>query len=143
YLNAAISVQREHQAHHDELTGLANRKFLMLRLQSMLTQAGSSGTKVGFLLLDLDRGLKEVNDTLGHAVGDRLLRLVAHRLTHSIRPGDFVARLGGGEVALLLPALRRASLARGVAAPLRAAGAQPVPPGGMSLVIAGRIRTPT
>ncbi len=103
YVNAAISVQREHQAHHDELTGLANRKLLMLRLASTLSQAASSGTKVGFLLLDLDRGLKEVNDTLGHAVGDRLLRLVAHRLTHSIRPGDLVARLGGDEFAVLLP----------------------------------------
>ncbi len=91
YVNAAISVQREHQAHHDELTGLANRKLLMRRLNETLAQAGSSGVKVGFLLLDLDRGLKEVNDTLGHAVGDRLLRLVAHRLTHSIRPGDLVA----------------------------------------------------
>jgi diguanylate cyclase (GGDEF)-like protein len=135
YVNAAISVQREHQAHHDELTGLANRKFMMLRLQSTLAQAASSGSKVGFLLLDLDRGLKEVNDTLGHAVGDRLLRLVAHRLTHSIRPGDLVARLGGDEFAVLLPSVKEASVAREVAARLRAAVAEPIRLEGMSFVI--------
>jgi len=135
FVNAAISVQREHQAHHDELTGLANRKFLMQRLQSTLAQAASSGTKAGFLLLDLDRGLKEVNDTLGHAVGDRLLRLVAHRLTHSIRPGDLVARLGGDEFAVLLPSVKEASAAREVAARLRAAVAEPIRLEGMSFVI--------
>ncbi len=135
YVNAAISVQREHQAHHDELTGLANRKLLMRRLGSMLTQAAASGSKVGFLLLDLDRGLKEVNDTLGHAVGDRLLQLVAHRLTHSIRPGDMVARLGGDEFAVLLPAVKDAAVAREVAARLRAAVAEPIRLEGMSFVI--------
>jgi diguanylate cyclase (GGDEF)-like protein len=135
YVNAAISVQREHQAHHDELTGLANRKMLMLRLDSMLAQAASSGGGLGFLLLDLDRGLKEVNDTLGHAVGDRLLRLVAHRLTHSIRPGDLVARLGGDEFAVLLPSMKEASAAREVAARLRAAVAEPIRLEGMSFVI--------
>jgi len=135
YVNAAISVQREHQAHHDELTGLANRKLLTTRLESTLAQANGSGTKVGFLLLDLDRGLKEVNDTLGHAVGDRLLRLVAHRLTHSIRPGDFVARLGGDEFAVLLPAVKEAGVAREVAARLRAAVAEPIRLEGMSFVI--------
>jgi diguanylate cyclase (GGDEF)-like protein len=135
YANAAISVQREHQAHHDELTGLSNRKLLIRKLEDTLAQAAVSGTKVGFLLLDLDRGLKEVNDTLGHAVGDRLLRLVAHRLTHSIRPGDMVARLGGDEFAVLLPAVKEASAAREVAARLRAAVAEPIRLEGMSFVI--------
>ncbi len=135
YVNAAISVQREHQAHHDELTGLPNRKMLMARLDNMLAQAASSGGGLGFLLLDLDRGLKEVNDTLGHAVGDRLLRLVAHRLTHSIRPGDLVARLGGDEFAVLLPSMKEASAAREVAARLRAAVAEPIRLEGMSFVI--------
>jgi diguanylate cyclase (GGDEF)-like protein len=135
YVNAAISVQREHQAHHDELTGLANRKMLMGRLDGTLAQAASTGSNVGFLLLDLDRGLKEVNDTLGHAVGDRLLRLVAHRLTHSIRPGDLVARLGGDEFAVLLPSVKESAVAREVAARLRAAVAEPIRLEGMSFVI--------
>jgi diguanylate cyclase (GGDEF)-like protein len=135
YVSAAISVQREHQAHHDELTGLSNRKLLIRKLESTLAQAATSGATVGFLLLDLDRGLKEVNDTLGHAVGDRLLRLVAHRLTHSIRPGDMVARLGGDEFAVLLPSVKEAAAAREVAARLRAAVAEPIRLEGMSFVI--------
>jgi diguanylate cyclase (GGDEF)-like protein len=135
YVNAAISVQREHQAHHDELTGLPNRAMLMRELTSTLRQASESGAPLGFLLLDLDRGLKEVNDTLGHAVGDRLLRLVAHRLTHSVRPGDLVARLGGDEFAVLLPTVKEAAAAREVAARLRAAVAEPIRLEGMSFVI--------
>jgi diguanylate cyclase (GGDEF)-like protein len=131
----AISLQREHQAHHDELTGLANRALLMRTLAKTLEQAASSDATVGFLLLDLDRGLKEVNDTLGHAVGDRLLRLVAHRLTHSVRPGDLVARLGGDEFAVLLPRVRDATVPREVAARLRAAVAEPIRLEGMSFVI--------
>jgi diguanylate cyclase (GGDEF)-like protein len=135
YANAARSVQREHRAQHDELTGLANRNLLIQRLDQKLVEATTSGTKVGFLLLDLDRGLKEVNDTLGHAVGDRLLRLVAHRLMHSVRPGDLVARLGGDEFAVLLPSIREAAAAREVAARLRAAVAEPIRLEGLSFVI--------
>ncbi|MGD0374337.1 MAG: EAL domain-containing protein [Streptosporangiaceae bacterium] len=134
YANAVISVQREHQAHHDELTGLSNRKLLVRKTGEALAHADASGTKAGFLLLDLDR-FKEVNDTLGHAVGDRLLRVIAHRLTHSVRPGDLVARLGGDEFAILLPSVRVASAAREVAARLRAALSEPIRMEGMSFGI--------
>jgi diguanylate cyclase (GGDEF)-like protein len=134
YINAAMSVQREHQAHHDELTGLCNRKLLIKRTGQALEKAASEGTRAGFLLLDLDR-FKEVNDTLGHAVGDRLLRIVAHRLTHSVRPGDIVARLGGDEFAVLLPAVREVTAAREVASRLRAALAEPIRLEGMSFDI--------
>jgi diguanylate cyclase (GGDEF)-like protein len=128
YLSAAMSVQREHQANHDELTGLVNRKLLAKRGKEVLARASAAGTRAGFLLIDLDRatGLKQVNDTLGHAVGDRLLQVVAHRLSHSVRPGDLVARLGGDEFAVLLPSVKEPGVAREVASRLRAALAEPV-----------------
>ncbi len=128
YLSAAMSVQREHQANHDELTGLVNRKLLAKRGHEVLGRAAAAGSRAGFLLIDLDRstGLKQVNDTLGHAVGDRLLQVVAHRLMHSVRPGDLVARLGGDEFAVLLPSVKEPGVAREVASRLRAALAEPV-----------------
>jgi len=134
YVNAEISLQREHQAHHDELTGLCNRKLLVRKTADALAEASRSGGTVGFLLLDLDR-FKEVNDTLGHPAGDRLLRMVAHRLRHSVRPGDVVARLGGDEFAVLLPPVREVSAAREVAARLRVAIAEPIRLEGMSIEI--------
>jgi diguanylate cyclase (GGDEF)-like protein len=134
YASAAMSLQREHEAHHDELTGLPNRTLLLRKTADALAEAARSGSRAGFLLLDLDR-FKEVNDTLGHPVGDALLRVVAHRLAHSVRPGDLVARLGGDEFAVLLPSVREGSVAREVAARLRAALAEPIRLEGMSFEI--------
>ncbi|RJL25097.1 putative bifunctional diguanylate cyclase/phosphodiesterase [Bailinhaonella thermotolerans] len=128
YFTAALSVRRDHQAMHDPLTGLPNRKLLALRAAAALEE---SRGRVGLFLLDLNR-FKEVNDTLGHPVGDRLLQLIAHRLTHSVRPGDVVARLGGDEFAVLLPSVRDEAAAREVAARLRAALAEPVRLEGMT-----------
>ncbi|GII87366.1 GGDEF-domain containing protein [Sphaerisporangium siamense] len=130
YFTASMSVRRDHQAMHDGLTSLPNRKLLILSTEEALAEARDD-TRVGLLLLDLDR-FKEVNDTLGHPVGDRLLQIVAHRLTHSVRPGDVVARLGGDEFAVLLPTVRDAMAAREVAARLRAALTQPVRLEGMT-----------
>ncbi|WP_345556246.1 putative bifunctional diguanylate cyclase/phosphodiesterase [Streptomonospora halophila] len=130
YTSATLSVKREHQANHDELTGLANRKLLILRTQEALAEAQQRKSRVGLLLLDLDR-FKEVNDTLGHPTGDRLLQTVARRLTHSVRPGDLVARLGGDEFAVLLPQVRDAASAREVAARLRVSLAEPMRLDGM------------
>jgi len=130
YTSAMLSVKRDHQANHDELTGLANRKLLTVRSHQEIAHAHQRGGSVGLLLLDLDR-FKEVNDTLGHPTGDRLLQTVAYRLTHSVRPGDLVARLGGDEFAVLLPQVRDTSAAREVAARLRGALAEPVRLDGM------------
>ena len=134
HVNAGISVERERQAHHDELTGLSNRKLLVRKTEEALAEASRSGSTVGFLLLDLDR-FKEVNDTLGHPAGDQLLRMVANRLTHSVRPGDVVARLGGDEFAVLLPPVRDVAAAREVASRLRVAIAEPIRLEGMSIEI--------
>jgi len=136
--SAAMSVRREHQAHHDELTGLPNRALLLRRTDDALLGVARSGGRAGLLLLDLDR-FKEVNDTLGHPVGDALLRVVAHRLTHSVRPGDLVARLGGDEFAVLLPAAADAGMAREVAVRLRAALAEPIRLGGILFEIEASI----
>ncbi|MFC9090933.1 putative bifunctional diguanylate cyclase/phosphodiesterase [Nocardiopsis dassonvillei] len=130
YTSAMLSVQRDHQANHDELTGLANRKLLTLRAREEIDHAQQRGGSVGLLLLDLDR-FKEVNDTLGHPTGDRLLQTVARRLTHSVRPGDLVSRLGGDEFAVLLPQVRDSASACEVAFRLRGALAEPVRLDGM------------
>ena len=134
YANAAMSLNREYQALHDQLTGLPNRTLLQRRTAEELTQAGRTGAKCGFLLLDLDR-FKEVNDTLGHPLGDGLLQVIAYRLARSVRPGDVVARLGGDEFAVLLPSVRTITVAAEVAARLRAALAEPVRLEGMSFEI--------
>lgn len=90
-----------HLAHHDSLTTLPNRMLFQERITDALAQARRSGFMMALLLLDLDK-FKEVNDTLGHHVGDLLLRAVAKRLGHCVRETDTVARLGGDEFAVLL-----------------------------------------
>ncbi len=96
--------QLEHQALHDALTGLPNRVLLIDRLNHAIELARRQGEPLGLLLLDLDR-FKEINDTLGHHVGDLLLRDVAQRLVAPLRQSDTIARLGGDEFAVLLPAV--------------------------------------
>jgi diguanylate cyclase (GGDEF)-like protein len=137
YFTATLSMRRDHQAMHDELTALPNRKMLIVSTEEALAEARQD-ERVGLFLLDLDR-FKEVNDTMGHPVGDRLLQMVAHRLTHSVRPGDVVARLGGDEFAVLLPSIRDAHAAREVAARLRAALTEPVRLEGMSFDLDGSV----
>lgn len=97
------SEERFHyQALHDPLTDLPNRVLLHDRLQQAVVSAQREHAAVTLLVLDLDR-FKEVNDTLGHQVGDRLLQEVAARLRGVVRASDTVARLGGDEFAIVLP----------------------------------------
>src|SRR4051795_2514968 len=91
--------QLQHQAHHDPLTGLANRTLFSQRVREAL-ETGSVD-QVAVMFIDLD-DFKGVNDTLGHAIGDELLRGVASRLVRSVRREDVVARLGGDEFAVLV-----------------------------------------
>jgi diguanylate cyclase (GGDEF)-like protein/PAS domain S-box-containing protein len=91
----------EHQANHDALTGLPNRNLLSDRLDQAISRARRSGQMFSVLLLDVDH-FKLINDSLGHVVGDRVLRQVAERLVGCLREGDTVARLGGDEFVLVL-----------------------------------------
>ena len=89
-------------AYHDALTGLPNRILLNDRLDMALLQAQRNKSLVGLLYIDFDH-FKQVNDTLGHDIGDQLLQAVGNRLKECLRQQDTVARLGGDEFILLLP----------------------------------------
>ena len=100
---ARTAADSDVRAMHDSLTGLPNRALLMHRSRRVV-ELSREGEQTGLLLLDLDH-FKEINDTLGHHVGDELLRLVAQRLMSVVRAGDTVSRFGGDEFAVLCPGL--------------------------------------
>lgn len=96
--------QIRHMAQHDPLTGLANRRFFTDILKVEIAQARRHKSKLAVLFVDLDR-FKEINDTLGHSVGDELLKEVAARFCKAVRTSDIVARIGGDEFNILLSGL--------------------------------------
>lgn len=114
-----------HMAHHDPLTGLPNRALLLDRLQHALTQAARDKNRVAVMFLDLDK-FKTINDTLGHEVGDELLKEVARRLRGVVRAADTVARLGGDEFVIVLESIADVDDAAGVAEKIIAAFCPPV-----------------
>ena len=117
--NARLREAERHEARHDSLTGLLNRRAFSECLRSALASSLATGAPVAVLLLDLDR-FKEVNDHLGHHRGDALLVDVANRLRRSTRDSDLLARLGGDEFALLLTAGAREAEAVAVAVKIAA-----------------------
>jgi diguanylate cyclase (GGDEF)-like protein len=129
YAFGSVAQRSETRSLTDDLTGLANRKRL-----GADTAAAVQDEDVSLVLLDLDR-FKEVNDTLGHHVGDQLLVAVARRLQSALRPGDTVARLGGDEFALLLPGAG-ADVAIKAAVRARVALSEPFVLGGLLIDVA-------
>ena len=114
-----------HLSQHDVLTGLPNRILLNDRLRLSLKRAGRFESALGLLMVDLD-GFKEVNDLLGHHVGDEVLCEVAARLRHSVRETDTVARLGGDEFIVLLPDLHLAAEAELIAVKIVSLVSEPI-----------------
>ena len=113
-----------HMAHHDALTGLPNRTLFADRVGQAIARAHRKGGKLAVLFLDLDR-FKNVNDSLGHAIGDLLLTAVAARLTACLREEDTAARLGGDEFIISLPDVTGAAEAASVAGRILAELAKP------------------
>jgi len=119
-----IQERLQYLAHHDALTELPNRVLFLDRLDQALARAERRRRIVGVMFLDLDR-FKNINDTLGHDVGDRFLKVMATRLKGCVREGDTVARLGGDEFAVLLEEIAEPGDAAAVADKILSAFSQP------------------
>ncbi len=124
----------EHQAYHDALTSLPNRRLFHDRLEQALVQAERNACSLAVLFIDLDR-FKLINDTLGHTIGDQLLQAVATRLSETIRREDTVARLGGDEFTVLLPRIDKRQDAQRTVQKIIAAFQQPFTIAGQNLHI--------
>ena len=126
--SAAVRREAErtaHQAMHDELTGLPNRLLFRDRTERAIAAAHRDGVETAVLLMDVD-GFREINDTLGHHAGDRVIAAVAARLRGVLRSSDTLARLGGDEFAILMPRVMEESAAAQLAGRIRTALAAPL-----------------
>ncbi|MEU1642321.1 putative bifunctional diguanylate cyclase/phosphodiesterase [Micromonospora zamorensis] len=144
YRMARLTVEQQHLAASDPLTGLPNRKALLaevaeqVHLHAERTARGEPDGQLALLLIDLDR-FKNVNDALGHAVGDRLLVEVSARLTDVQPRPQMIARLGGDEFAIVMTGLTDVGQARELADQVVQALAEPVPLDGLPLDVGGSI----
>jgi diguanylate cyclase (GGDEF)-like protein/PAS domain S-box-containing protein len=130
----AAEQQIEYQAYHDALTGLANRRLFQEHLSLALALAQRRSALVAVLFLDLDH-FKVINDSLGHSVGDALLKQVARRLRASVREGDTVARVGGDEFTIVLQEISRPDDAAAVAKKVLRHVAEPMEVNGHKLYV--------
>ena len=127
-----------HRSTHDELTGLANRVLLSDRIEQAVAHASRTERHVAVVMIDLDR-FKVINDSLGHGMGDMVIKTVAERLGRCVRRGDTVARLGGDEFVLVLAELANPSDASIVAAKVLDGLLRPVDIAGQQLFVAASI----
>ncbi|QEM69985.1 diguanylate cyclase [Geobacter sp. FeAm09] len=127
-----------HLAYHDALTGLPNRILLNDRLGQALASARRTGTRGALMILDLDR-FKDINDSLGHSMGDLLLQAVGDRLRGLLRKSDTVSRMGGDEFVLLLPSIASAESAAVTAAKIVTAFNKPFVCSGRPLSVTASI----
>ena len=128
--NAARAIER--LAHHDTLTGLANRYALEARLDQLVADARRHNRRLAVLFLDMDN-FKGINDSMGHGVGDEFLRVTAHRLRSAVRENDIVARLGGDEFVVVLSDMGEPQHALSTATKLLETLSQPVTLAGQEL----------
>ncbi|MBN9526406.1 MAG: ammonium transporter [Alphaproteobacteria bacterium] len=139
-----LSERKEHEekiwryANFDHVTNLPNRRLLQDRLGQVIDAARRSGAKVGLCFLDLDK-FKLINDTLGHHVGDQVLRVAATRLAEQVRPSDTVARYGGDEFCVIMPSVTDAEAVAAVAERLRQAIIQPFELAGQQLDVGASV----
>ena len=126
-----------HDAHHDDLTQLANRRRLMQELSAALDPK-RAGQAVSLLLIDLD-DFKRINDTLGHMVGDELLVAIAERLGRLVRPSDVAVRLGGDEFAVMMRGTRGIAAAQALSERIGAVLNQPVQIGAATATVSASI----
>jgi len=115
----------QHLADHDALTGLPNRRLLEDRLTQAIARSARNRKPIAVMFVDLDR-FKHVNDTLGHAVGDAVLKEIGDRLVRQLRLADTICRMGGDEFVVVLPEIKRSSDAAGVAQKVIELASQPV-----------------
>jgi len=130
--------QARHLALHDDLTALPNRRYFRERLEAGLAAARTSDAALALIYLDLD-GFKALNDAHGHDKGDRLLSLVAARLSHAVRAEDLVSRLGGDEFACLIFGVDGAKRLQEITATLQGAVSSPFTIGGLVLTVSSSI----
>ena len=139
--NNELKLKEDHLrylAYHDPLTGLSNRKFFAEQLYESLHWAQHNNLLLGLLFIDLD-GFKQVNDTLGHETGDRLLMAIAERLSNSLRASDTVSRLGGDEFTVILRAIPNVQIAAKVAEKILSSITKPIVLDGYTIRVSASI----
>jgi diguanylate cyclase (GGDEF)-like protein len=135
---AETRAENEHQALHDSLTDLPNRELFQRRLAEAIEAAARRDGRIAVMLMDLDH-FKEINDTLGHHFGDRLLQEIGPRLSTVLRDGDTMARLGGDEFGVLLADLPDDGVASSIATRLLEELSRPVSIEGLALDVSGSL----